>query len=124
MPRSAGEGACACTPTTLNELFLPDVFIDKVVSATNAYASAQLPPLKVEPVARVDILQFFALYYYFGLVRLPSKEDYWKADYSIWPIHPACQCMTKNCFLYIWRYIHLTDLSLLCISTCKSHKRR
>ena len=89
MPRTAGEGAHACTPTTLNELFLPDVFIDKVVLATNAYARSQLPPSKVEPVGRAEILWFIALYNYFGLVRLPSKQDYWKADHTIWPVHPA-----------------------------------
>ena len=76
MPRLAGEGAHACTPTTLNELFLLDIFIDKVISSTNTYARAQLPTSKEEPVVWVDILKFFALYYYFGLVSLPSKEDY------------------------------------------------
>lgn len=57
-------------------------------------------------------MYFFALYYYFGLVKLPAKADYWHAkeeDFDILPeSHPLANArdMTQDRFHYIFRFIH------------------
>ena len=51
---------------------------------------------------------FFALLYYFGIVRLPSKRDYWLQNCEWLPSHPICQVngMTRERFEFLWRYFH------------------
>ena len=75
MPRVSSEGRVACNPSKLNEIFHPDSFIDRIVTSTHAYARKKLPPSQYEAVPRAEILQFFANYYYSGMVWPPSKED-------------------------------------------------
>ena len=56
------------TPNRLNELFLPDKLIDKIVTASNAYARKILPTGKVEIVSAEEILRFFAIHCCMGVV--------------------------------------------------------
>lgn len=98
-------------PASLSELFLPDSLIDLTVERTNNYLAKCLPPDQVQPVDRTEILRFFAMYYYTGLVKLPAKRDYWKLQSSsLWPFHPITKLMTCTRFEYIWRYIHLAEM--------------
>ena len=83
--------------------------LDRIVTSTNGYAKKKLPLSWYETITRAEILHFFAIYYHSGIVWLSLKEEYWKLDHSIWPIHSACQDLTHNHFKYIWRYIHLTE---------------
>ena len=57
---------------------------------------------------RKDILNFFGVYQYMGLVRLPSKEDYFENDGN-WPIHPLMAGLKQSWFSYLFRFIHLTE---------------
>jgi hypothetical protein len=71
------------------------------------YAAGRLPPEKRRTITRSDLLHFIAAIHHMGLVKLPSKDDYFRAGVeSVWPIHPAIM-VTKNHFKYIWRNIHL-----------------
>ena len=54
------------------------------------------------------IYHFIAILYYFGVVKLPSKVDYWDVQ-SIWmPSHPICNVngMTRARFEFLWRHFH------------------
>ena len=55
-----------------------------------------------------DVYHFYVMIYYFGLVRLPAKRDYWKiADLDIMPSHPICTVrnMSYKKFQFIWNHI-------------------
>jgi hypothetical protein len=67
----------------LCHLFLPDRLLQKMVDSTNAYASERLPPERVKPVRKADVLKFFATIYYMGVLRMPSKEDYFPTSYQL-----------------------------------------
>ena len=62
-------------PSTMTDFFLPDRLLDKIVAKTNAYAKKNNSKRKYIPVKRKDILNFFAVYQYMGVVRLPSMLE-------------------------------------------------
>lgn len=97
------------TPQALSELWLPDRLIKKIVTASNAYARKLLPRNQVVAVTEEEILRFLAVYYYMGVVRLPSKEDYFRQEPDFWPVHAAIANLSYKRFKYIWRTIHLTQ---------------
>jgi hypothetical protein len=66
---------------------LPDSFVDEIVINTNKYAIARLGKGKFIPAKKHEILGFFAIHYYMGIVKLPAKRDYWTTDPN-WPSHP------------------------------------
>lgn len=102
-----GELPLEPTPLTMSEIFFPDSLLDQMVDATNSYAASRLPPSKREPITRAELLRFYAIYYYMGLVRLPSRKDYWKGGTdTFWPTHQPCLSLTRERFEYIWRNLH------------------
>ena len=92
-------------PTQLCHSFLPDSLIDSIAQSTNSYAQDKM--LIAEDVTPAEILKFCAIYYYMGMVRLPSKRDYWKRPGDIWPFHPVAAHLSRDRFLHIWANIHL-----------------
>ena len=98
----------------LTQTFLPDDFIAKVTVTTRAYAADNLQPLRQRNIGPADMLHFFALYYYFGIIKLPAKADYWHNDCDDFDILPESypiatdRGMTRDRFNYIFRYIHAT----------------
>lgn len=95
------------TPMAFTEVFYSDSIVDAIVQKTNSYARSRLPPSQFEPVTRAEILRFFAIYYYMGLVKLPCRRDYWRGGTDdMWPSHQVCLSMTRARFEYIWRNIH------------------
>ena len=54
------------------------------------------------------IFHLLALLYYFGICRLPSKEDYWAND-EYMPKHQLAHelSMTKGRFQFLWRHFHI-----------------
>mmetsp|Transcript_17478 Transcript_17478/g.39452 ORF Transcript_17478/g.39452 Transcript_17478/m.39452 type:complete len:139 (-) Transcript_17478:778-1194(-) len=56
------------------------------------------------------IYHFLALLYYFGIVKLPSKKDYW-STHSWMPIHPIANAfgMSRDQFQFLWRHFHIDD---------------
>ena len=55
---------------------------------------------------------FIALMYYFGIVKLPSKQDYFSTD-PIMPSHPPVQelGMTRDRFKFLWRHFHCNTVT-------------
>lgn len=56
------------------------------------------------------VLHFFAILYYMGIVRWPSKRDYWSGDPML-SDHQAVRGMNRLMFEFIWRYIHFLGAS-------------
>jgi len=94
------------SPMTLSEMFFADNVVDHFVAKTNSYARSRLPPSMLQPVTRAEMLRFFGMYYYMGLVRLPNRQDYWKQD-DLWPVHQPALTISRARFEYIWRNLHL-----------------
>ena len=93
------------TPGALFELFLPDQLLDGWVASTNLYSRARLARDRVNPVTRPELLRFLAIIYYMGVVRLPSKADYFLASDGVLPVHHVLKLSRKR-FDYIWRNVH------------------
>eukprot|EP00977_Amphora_coffeiformis_P020704 scaffold8426_cov99-Amphora_coffeaeformis.AAC.1 len=109
-----GELPLEPTPLTLTELFFPDSVLDTMVDKTNLYAASRLPPSLREEVTRAEILRFFAIYYYMGLVRLPSRKDYWRGSIDgFWPLQQPCLTLSRDRFDYIWRNFHLVGGTII-----------
>jgi hypothetical protein len=94
------------SPAVLADMYFPDSLLELMASKTNSYAKSRLPPSKLVDITSSDICYFLAMYYYMGIVQLPSKDDYWKSDHSFWPVHPPAQNIKRDKFMYIWRNLH------------------
>ena len=90
----------------LTEMYLPDSLIKGIVKTTNHYGREKHNGVFKE-VTESEILIFFSIILYIGVVRLPAKKDYW-CNHGMWPNHKPCQRMSFYRFEMIWRYIHLT----------------
>ena len=99
-------------PATMTDLFLPDKLLDTFVSCSNAYAKKNLSKRRYVPIKRKDVLYFFGVYQYMGLVRLPAKDDYFSTEGN-WPLHPLLSGLSKTWFQYMFRNIHMTETELL-----------
>ena len=93
------------TPAALLELFLPDSLLDKWVESTNMYARMRLARDRVKPISRSELCRFLAIIFYMGVVRLPSKEDYWVVDDDVLPTHHTLKLHYTR-FHYVWRNFH------------------
>ena len=90
----------------LTEMFLLNSFIKENVKTTNHYEREKHSGVFKE-VTESEMLIFFSIILYMGVVRLPAKKDYW-CNHGMWPHHKPCQRMSFYRFEMIWRYIHLT----------------
>lgn len=97
----------------LNRLCFPTKFIEKLWLHTLQYVDAKkVPGGKRFKICVPDIFHFYSMVYYFGLVRLPSKENYWaNHDLDILPAHPVCHArkMTYRKFVYLWTHFYGVD---------------
>jgi Transposase IS4 len=95
------------TPAALCEHYLPDWLLKRMVNSTTAYAASRLQPEKRQEVTESDILRFIAAISYMGVVRLPSKRDYFKASpTTIFPQHHTIM-LTRTKFEYLWCNFHI-----------------
>jgi Transposase IS4 len=105
-------GGIDVTIDSLIQTFFPAWLLDEWVVCTNAYAASRLPPKRLKAVEKADILRFVAAIYYMGVVRMPSKVDYWNTGYvrselnDVWPPHTAGIKIKKTTFMYVWRNFH------------------
>lgn len=60
---------------------------------------------RVKPTSRPELLRFLAIIYYTGIVKLPSKADYFLSNVGVLPAHHAIK-LSRNRFEYIWRNVH------------------
>ena len=64
-------------PVQLCHIALPDSLIEHITDSSNAYARQHVSPEKRQgEIKCADILIFFAIYYYMGIVKLPAKRDH------------------------------------------------
>ena len=99
------------TITALSRVYLSDRYVMHVYSSTLAYIKARkLHPRDVYKLVPRDIFHFFAIIYYMGFCRLPSKEDYWVVGDHLRGDHPICTSfgMSYRKFTFLWRNIYLT----------------
>ena len=94
------------TASAMVELYFTDELLEVMASRTRQYAASRLPPSRRIDVQPQHIAYFLAMYYYQGIVRLPNKKDYWRADHSFWPVHPPAQNISRDMYMYIWRNLH------------------
>ena len=100
------------------EHYFSDTLIKSIVYSSNAYAferkrrepnlSAWKKKNASKEITPSDILHFLAILYYIGIVRLPSKQDYWSKGFHWLPSHPICSVngMTRERFEFLWRNFH------------------
>lgn len=79
------------TPDSLCEIFFPDSMLETWLKATTEYAASRLPVSRRVKVTKAHLCWFIAMIYYTGIVKLPSKDDYFQVekDDDFWPFHPA-----------------------------------
>ena len=106
------------TPKHLTDQYLSLELIEQIRDNSNNYRKNQKKTYpnrwhwtKAEyskPFTNACIYQFIALIYYFGIVKLPSKTDYWSAD-PYMPQHTIARDldMSRARFEFIWRHFHL-----------------
>ena len=92
------------TVQVISELFLPDSFLARVAKCSNLSGRSKGHSFK--PISTPNILVFFSIIFYMGVVRLPAKTDYWNSN-GMWPTHKVLSCMSYKCFQVIWRNIYL-----------------
>ena len=92
------------TVQVISELFLPDSILARVAKCSDLYGKTKGRSFK--PISAPDILVFFSLIFYMGVVRLPTKTDYWNSN-GMWPIHKVLSCMSYQRFQVIWCNIYL-----------------
>ncbi len=93
--------------TYMCHYYFPDHLIKKWTKCTNKYACDNCDKRKIKEVKEQHILQFLAVYYYMGVVRLPAKRDYWKQG-GMWPVHPVMKGMSRDMFEFLFRYFHVS----------------
>ena len=106
------------TATVMTDHYFNEEFIDMIVNSSNAYAFERRrrePSLAIwkmkkasQQITAGDINHFLALLFYFGIVKLPSKRDYWSKNHHWMPSHPICSVngMTRDRFAFLWRHFH------------------
>ena len=92
------------TVQVISELFLPDLFLARVAKCSNLYGRSKGHSFK--PISAPDILVFFSIIFYMGVVQLPAKTDYWNSN-GMWPTHKVLSRMSYKRFQVIWRNIYL-----------------
>ena len=76
---------------TLTDLFFSDEILRTIKTNTNRYI--KLRKRDVKPIDCDEIVIFFAIVLYMGIVQLPSKKDYWN-NKGMWPTHRPCTKMS------------------------------
>lgn len=106
------------TPSVLMQKYWDDKFTTHLCNSGNAYRAARLasePNLHCwskksysHPFTNSCIYHFLALIYYFGICKLPCKDDYWSTEHYM-PKHSIEQelGMTKGRFQFMWRHFHV-----------------
>ena len=60
------------------------------------------------PITLSCIYEFLAILYYFGVVRLPQKQDYWSSEINM-PINSVTTelAMTRHYFQFLLQHFHV-----------------
>lgn len=88
-------------------LFLPDSILHTIKVNSNNYIRAK--ERRIPAISTPELMVFFSIIFYMGVVKLPAKKDYWETD-GMWPTHKPCQRMSSRRFHEIWNNIHLSKV--------------
>eukprot|EP00957_Ditylum_brightwellii_P025940 1962023-Ditylum_brightwellii.AAC.1 len=109
--------------STILDQFFPEFFIKEMVDTSNDYIKHRRtlqPILKIwkdkkiiAPFDDSSMFHFFACLYYIGIVKLPSKSDYF-CDSGYWPYYPVTRelGMTHGHFTFLQRHLHLSTVDM------------
>lgn len=88
---------------------------DRLVQETNLYATQEReknPPPPSAPkwtaVNKNEMKAFIGLCFAMGVMRMPTKSDYWKQNKWIFTTSFG-KVMPRDRFMQIWRYLHLQN---------------
>lgn len=98
----------------LCEQWLPEHIFDKIMSYSSSYMISKCQHIGIsvpKHFTRSEMQHFFAIGLYIGIVRLPSKRDFWSRD-AMMPIHKVANEMPRDRFDEMWKYLHLQGPSL------------
>ena len=112
------------TAESLMEKYWSYDIVAHIVSCSNAYIARRKrkePDLYLwkekneklsRPITVSEIYHFLAIMYYFGIVRLPSKRDYW-SKHPILPTHSIMTelGMNRPRFEFIFRHFHVNTVT-------------
>ncbi|KAM4536507.1 piggyBac transposable element-derived protein 4-like isoform 1-T2 [Odontesthes bonariensis] len=94
-----------------SHIFTDEVW-DMLVTQTNVYADqvrSHTPSnSKWSPVSKQEMKSFIGLCLTFGIIKLPTRRDYWRQSKWLYQTNVA-RVMARDRFDMIWRYLHLQD---------------
>lgn len=96
-----------------------------IVQQCNLYAQEVMSEEKYEnwkEISTEDIEAYFGFMILMGINSLPSLEDYWKKD-PVYHYAPVADCISRDRFLEINRYLHFVDNSTLSPRTSSAYDR-
>eukprot|EP00957_Ditylum_brightwellii_P120583 9198723-Ditylum_brightwellii.AAC.1 len=99
------------------EKYSPDTVVDRIVQAINQYISkqreehAEMHCYKKKVSTELTyscVWHFIAIVYYFVLVALPNKRDYWSTEEWM-PRHPQVTKfgLAREHFNFFWQHFHV-----------------
>lgn len=118
------------TPSVMTNLFFPLSLIEHITKCSNQYRDLrrkQCPDLAIwkrwaisAPFTLSCTYQFVTMIYYFGIVRLPCKRDYWSAN-PYMPEHRIASelGMTRERYEFMWRHFHVSTPD---VSSCDAEE--
>ncbi|CAJ1087232.1 piggyBac transposable element-derived protein 4-like [Xyrichtys novacula] len=101
------------SPLSLFRLFFSISTINTRINNTNANTAqrlAQGAKYKWSPLSGDSFYLFLSIVLFFGLVRVHSRNDYWRKDWPYQFVFPKCS-MTRDKFEAIFRSLHLSDVT-------------
>ena len=96
----------------MSRLWIPDSLLKEICQNSDDYALLHCTLSKYKRIKKEELLRFLTIYYYMGIVRLPSKDDYWRKPSHIWPATLVPSCISRDRFRYIWKYLHLSPVGV------------
>ena len=117
-------------PIDIYRLLLTDDILDMVSRATNEYAKEKIDASHVTRRSRLnawketcpdEIMKFFSLILYMGLVHKPEIALYWSKS-ELYSNATAPKVMTRERFEMLWSMIHFADNTAAVRDTGRLHK--
>ena len=113
------------TPSECFRLFYTSDLVRMIVEQSNLYAQEVMSDERYEKWDQIsieDLEAYFGFNILMGINSLPSLEDYWKKD-PVYHYAPVADCISRDRFSEISRYLHFVDNSTLVPRTSPAYDR-
>ena len=113
------------TPSECFRLFYTSDLVRMIVKQSNLYAQEVMSDERYEKWDQIsieDLEAYFGFNILMGINSLPSLEDYWKKD-PVYHYAPVADCISRDRFSEISRYLHFVDNSTLVPRTSPAYDR-